>query len=195
MVVESAPAHLRPSMALVGALVLLVSPLEAARGGSPPFPRCAGGEAGEGRRAHRARRIDGRTRARPGRGPLSRSADRARGDPLDRPREPALADRDRRSRPSPDHDRRGHQLLWPRLVAGRHQDRLFGRGGRAHRGPRRPDTPGDLPGPGAQYPGACFDLVWADDGRTLSFTQVENAEQLDLSRPVRVVITLRAPGP
>ncbi len=50
-------------------------------------------------------------------------------------------------------------------------------------------------GPGGPYPGACFDLVWSDAGRTLSFTQVENAEQLDLSRPTRVVITLGAAGP
>lgn len=50
-------------------------------------------------------------------------------------------------------------------------------------------------GPGGPYPGACFDLVWSDGGLTLSFTQVENAEQLDLSRPVRVVITLRVPVP
>jgi dipeptidyl aminopeptidase/acylaminoacyl peptidase len=47
-------------------------------------------------------------------------------------------------------------------------------------------------GPGGPYPGACFDLVWSEAGRTLSFTQVENAEQLDLSRPTRVVITLGA---
>ena len=45
-------------------------------------------------------------------------------------------------------------------------------------------------GPGGRYPGACFDFAWSDDGRALSFTQVENAEQLDLSRPVRVVIAL-----
>ena len=45
-------------------------------------------------------------------------------------------------------------------------------------------------GPGGRYPGACFDLEWSKDGRTLSFTQVENARQLDLSRPVRVSITL-----
>lgn len=50
-------------------------------------------------------------------------------------------------------------------------------------------------GPGGPYPGACFDLVWSNAGRTLSFTQVENAEQLDLSRPTRVVITLGAAGP
>jgi hypothetical protein len=50
-------------------------------------------------------------------------------------------------------------------------------------------------GPGGPYPGACFDLVWSDGGRTLSFTQVENAEQLDLSRPVRVVIALAVPRP
>lgn len=50
-------------------------------------------------------------------------------------------------------------------------------------------------GPGGPYPGACFDLVWSDGGRTLSFTQVENAEQLDLSRPVRVVIALGVPVP
>jgi hypothetical protein len=49
-------------------------------------------------------------------------------------------------------------------------------------------------GPGGPYPGACFDLVWSEGGRTLSFTQVENAEQLDLSRPTRVVITLGAAG-
>jgi hypothetical protein len=49
-------------------------------------------------------------------------------------------------------------------------------------------------GPGGPYPGACFDLVWSEAGRTLSFTQVENAEQLDLSRPTRVVITLGAAG-
>jgi hypothetical protein len=42
-----------------------------------------------------------------------------------------------------------------------------------------------------------FDLQWSNDGRTLSFTQVENARQLDLSRPVRVLITLgvRLPAP
>jgi hypothetical protein len=45
-------------------------------------------------------------------------------------------------------------------------------------------------GPGGRYPGACFDLLWSTDGRTLSFTQVENADQLDLSRPMRVSITL-----
>src|SRR5262245_27059697 len=52
-------------------------------------------------------------------------------------------------------------------------------------------------GPGGRYPGACFDLQWSKDGRTLSFTQVENARQLDLSRPVRVAIALgvRPPGP
>ena len=49
-------------------------------------------------------------------------------------------------------------------------------------------------GPGGPYPGACFDLVWSEAGRTLSFTQVENAEQLDLWRPTRVVITLGAGG-
>jgi Tol biopolymer transport system component len=49
-------------------------------------------------------------------------------------------------------------------------------------------------GPGGPYPGACFDLVWSEGGRTLSFTQVENAEQLDLSRPTRVIITLGAAG-
>jgi len=49
-------------------------------------------------------------------------------------------------------------------------------------------------GPGGPYPGACFDLAWSAAGRTLSFTQVENAEQLDLSRPTRVVITLGAGG-
>jgi dipeptidyl aminopeptidase/acylaminoacyl peptidase len=49
-------------------------------------------------------------------------------------------------------------------------------------------------GPGGPYPGACFDLVWSEAGRTLSFTQVENAEQLDLSRPTRVVITLGTAG-
>jgi hypothetical protein len=47
-------------------------------------------------------------------------------------------------------------------------------------------------GPGARYPGACFDLAWSEDGRVLSFTQVENAQQLDLSTPVRVSITLGA---
>jgi hypothetical protein len=45
-------------------------------------------------------------------------------------------------------------------------------------------------GPGARYPGACIDLQWSDGGRTLSFTQVENARQLDLSTPTRVTITL-----
>jgi hypothetical protein len=45
-------------------------------------------------------------------------------------------------------------------------------------------------GPGGRYPGACFDLAWSEDGRVLSFTQVENAQQLDLSTPVRVSITL-----
>jgi hypothetical protein len=45
-------------------------------------------------------------------------------------------------------------------------------------------------GPGGPYPGAAFDIAWADNGRTLSFTQVENAEQLDLSSPLRVIITL-----
>lgn len=47
-------------------------------------------------------------------------------------------------------------------------------------------------GPGGPYPGAAFDLRWADGGSTLSFTQVENAEQLDLSHPVRIILTLAA---
>ena len=50
-------------------------------------------------------------------------------------------------------------------------------------------------GPGGPYPGAAFDLVWSDGGHTLSFTQVENAEQLDLSHPLRVVMTLGADEP
>lgn len=50
-------------------------------------------------------------------------------------------------------------------------------------------------GPGGPYPGACFDLQWSNSGRTLSFIQVENRDQLDLSRPVRVVITLGARKP
>jgi hypothetical protein len=50
-------------------------------------------------------------------------------------------------------------------------------------------------GPGGPYPGACFDLAWSSDGHTLSFTQVENAGQLDLSHPVRVSIALGAARP
>jgi hypothetical protein len=45
-------------------------------------------------------------------------------------------------------------------------------------------------GRGGRYPGACFDLAWSNDGRTLSLTEVENAEQLDISNPVRLTITL-----
>jgi len=45
-------------------------------------------------------------------------------------------------------------------------------------------------GPGGAYPGAAFDLTWSGGGSTLSFTQVENAEQLDLSHPVRIILTL-----
>jgi hypothetical protein len=47
-------------------------------------------------------------------------------------------------------------------------------------------------GPGGAYPGACFDIAWSADGGTISFTQVENAEQLDISTPKRITLTLGA---
>jgi hypothetical protein len=49
-------------------------------------------------------------------------------------------------------------------------------------------------GPGGPYPGGCFDLTWSDDGRRLSFIQVENVHRPELSNPVEVVLTLAA-GP
>lgn len=45
-------------------------------------------------------------------------------------------------------------------------------------------------GPGGPYPGACFDLKWAKNGGELSFVQIENAQQPDLSSPIRVIVTL-----
>jgi Tol biopolymer transport system component len=45
-------------------------------------------------------------------------------------------------------------------------------------------------GPGGPYPGASFDLRWSDDGRQLSFLQVENAQDPELANPSFVTITL-----
>jgi hypothetical protein len=45
-------------------------------------------------------------------------------------------------------------------------------------------------GPGGPYPGGCFELTWSDDGRRLSFIQVENVHRPEFSNPVEVVLTL-----
>jgi hypothetical protein len=45
-------------------------------------------------------------------------------------------------------------------------------------------------GPGGSYPGACFELKWAKNGGALSFVQIENAQQPDLSSPIRVIVTV-----
>jgi hypothetical protein len=45
-------------------------------------------------------------------------------------------------------------------------------------------------GPGGPYPGASFDLRWSDDGRQLSFLQVEHAQDPELANPSFVTITL-----
>jgi Tol biopolymer transport system component len=45
-------------------------------------------------------------------------------------------------------------------------------------------------GPGGPYPGASFDLGWSDDGRQLSFYQVEHAQDPELANPSFVTITL-----
>jgi len=45
-------------------------------------------------------------------------------------------------------------------------------------------------GPGGPYPGASFDLRWSDDGRQLSFLQVEHAQDSELANPSFVTIIL-----
>jgi len=45
-------------------------------------------------------------------------------------------------------------------------------------------------GPGGPYPGASFDLRWFDDGRQLSFLQVEHAQDPELANPSFVTIIL-----
>jgi hypothetical protein len=45
-------------------------------------------------------------------------------------------------------------------------------------------------GPGGSYPGASFDLRWFDDGRQLSFLQVEHAQDPELANPSFVTIIL-----
>jgi hypothetical protein len=45
-------------------------------------------------------------------------------------------------------------------------------------------------GPGGPYPGAAFDLKWFDDGRQLSFLQVEHAQDSELANPSFVTIIL-----
>ncbi len=45
-------------------------------------------------------------------------------------------------------------------------------------------------GPGGPYPGASFDLGWSDDGRQLSFYQVEHAQAPELANPSFVTIIL-----
>lgn len=45
-------------------------------------------------------------------------------------------------------------------------------------------------GPGGPYPGACFNLTWSADGRTLSCEQVESVEREELANPSTVTITL-----
>jgi hypothetical protein len=45
-------------------------------------------------------------------------------------------------------------------------------------------------GPGGPYPGASFDLRWFDNGRQLSFLQVEHAQDPELANPSFVTIIL-----
>lgn len=45
-------------------------------------------------------------------------------------------------------------------------------------------------GPGGPYPGASFNLRWSENGRQLSFIQVENAQDFELANPALVTITL-----
>jgi len=45
-------------------------------------------------------------------------------------------------------------------------------------------------GPGGPYPGASFDLRWSDNGRQLSFLQVEHAQDSELANPSFVTIIL-----
>jgi hypothetical protein len=45
-------------------------------------------------------------------------------------------------------------------------------------------------GPGGPYPGASFDLRWSDNGRQLSFFQVEHAQDSELANPSLVTIIL-----
>ena len=45
-------------------------------------------------------------------------------------------------------------------------------------------------GPGGPYPGASFDLRWSDDGRQLSFLQMEHAQDSELANPSFVTIIL-----
>ena len=45
-------------------------------------------------------------------------------------------------------------------------------------------------GPGGPYPGASFNLRWSENGRQLSFMQVENVQDFELANPSLVTITL-----
>jgi hypothetical protein len=45
-------------------------------------------------------------------------------------------------------------------------------------------------GPGGPYPGACFDFAWSQDGRRLSFIQVESVHDSSLAHPKRITLLL-----
>lgn len=45
-------------------------------------------------------------------------------------------------------------------------------------------------GPGGPYPGACFDFTWSQDGRRLSFIQLESVYDNSLAYPKRITLLL-----